>query len=553
MDLLLDVDIIVDICAPREEYEQMAREAVTLCEGNNCGVWIYTGSVPALKYELFHELSRTYARSGQSPSHGQISHRSRELLRHFCSDKQWLAALSGEGDVFHALDPELEQLLQALDRFPEGSARLLTREEHLLKNYPEKAISPRAYLEQGFSEPKSRFVDLVTQQNKIRPALEHNIHSVFHHGKYVLGPEVDRLEERLAEYVQAGYCISCSSGTDALLMSLMACAVGPGDAVFTSPFTFVATAEVIALLGATPVFVDIDPHTFNMDPEQLEKAIQAVQGWDPSIYSLPGKQQLSPKCILPVDLFGLPADYDRINRIGGDYGLWVIEDAAQSLGAEYKKIKAGNLAHMGCTSFFPAKTLGAYGEGGAIFTQDKGLARELKSIRVHGENDHKNDNVRLGINGRLDSMQAAVLLAKMDIFPSEIELRREVANCYHRLLVSAEPQDRTPLSLAPPCEPDEILSSWSQYSLLAQNREQRDALRDRLRERGVPTAIYYPQPLHLQKAFSYLGYRHGDMPVSEDSAQRIFSLPMHPYLRFREQEWICKGLVEAQAIREGSP
>jgi dTDP-4-amino-4,6-dideoxygalactose transaminase len=377
------------------------------------------------------------------------------------------------------------------------------------------------------------FIDLGTQQKRIIDNIESNIKTVLKHGQYIMGPEIRTLERSLAAFVGVKHAISCSSGTDALLMALMAYGVGPGDAVFTTPFTFVATAEVISLLGATPVFVDIDPITYNMDPERLEMAISALRegrgGHD-------GGSGLIPRGIIPVDLFGLPADYNRLNAIGEKYGLFVLEDAAQSFGAEYYGKKACSLAHTGCTSFFPAKPLGCYGDGGMCFTDDDRLAGILESIRVHGKGDHKYDNVRIGINGRMDTLQAAILLAKFEIFPEEIHLRNEVANRYSQGL-----KGRT--RVVTPLIPAGLTSVWAQYSILAENAKHRDDLMSRLQEALIPTAIYYPKPLHNQDAFKYLGYGPGDFPIADGCAERIFSLPMHPYLSVEDQERIIACLV----------
>jgi len=368
------------------------------------------------------------------------------------------------------------------------------------------------------------FIDLKTQQQRIKETLDANIQKVLAHGQYIMGPEVAELEAQLAGYVGVKHAIGCASGTDALLMALMAYGVGPGDAIFTTPFTFVATAEVISLLGATPVFVDINPATFNIDPAKLALAIQAVKTNDPSGHPAPSySSKLTPKGIIPVDLFGLPADYDEINKIAKRHGLFVIEDAAQSFGAQYKGKRAGALADVACTSFFPAKPLGCYGDGGMCFTDDDQLAKTMESIRVHGQGSDRYDNIRIGINGRLDTLQAAVLLAKFEIFPEEIELRQKVA-AHYSSLITQNPKLKTQ-SVSPGCK-----SAWAQYSILAENRAQREALIDQLKAAGVPTAIYYPKPLHLQLAFTFLGYAPGSFPVSEDAATRIFSIPMHPYI-----------------------
>jgi dTDP-4-amino-4,6-dideoxygalactose transaminase len=394
-----------------------------------------------------------------------------------------------------------------------------------------------------------QFIDLSAQQERIRDKIENRIKTVLSHGKYIMGPEVKQLEETLAGYVGSKHAIGCASGTDALLMALMAYGVGPGDAVFVPTFTFISTAEVISLLGATPVFVDIDPVTFNMDPAKLERAVQAVKGNDPSLHPLPKRNPssyqwttnngpLTSKGMISVDLFGLPADYDTINRIASENGLFVIQDAAQSFGAEYKGRKACTQGPIGCTSFFPAKPLGCYGDGGMCFTDDPELAGRIESIRVHGKGGHKYDNVRIGINGRLDTLQAAILLAKFDIFPEEVELRDQVARRYNDLLSPLA----TSGALRTPQAPDGMRSVWAQYSVLAQNKEQRAALQGRLKEAGIPTAVYYPRPLHLQTAYSYLGYQKGDFPESEDCSERIFSIPMHPYLEAQTQEKIASAI-----------
>jgi UDP-2-acetamido-2-deoxy-ribo-hexuluronate aminotransferase len=369
-----------------------------------------------------------------------------------------------------------------------------------------------------------QFIDLATQQKRIRPQIEAGLKKILDHGQYILGPEIGELEERLAAFTGAPYAVSVASGTDALLMPLMVEKIGPGDAVFTSTFTFIATAEVIELLGATTVFVDIDPETFNIDPVKLEAAIRKTLA----------DKKLTPKGIIPVDLFGQPADYKAIQAIADKYGLFVLEDAAQSFGASQKGKKAGALAKVAATSFFPAKPLGCYGDGGMIFTNEKDIYEQLLSIRVHGQGADKYTNVRVGINGRMDSLQAAVLLAKMEIFAEEIQLRQEVAARYNQMLAG---------SVKVPKILKENISAWAQYSVL---HPRRDEIIKKLRENGIPTAIYYPIPLHLQEAFADLGYGKTDFPVAEKIAAEIFSLPMHPYLLPAEQERICAAIKSSQ-------
>lgn len=381
-----------------------------------------------------------------------------------------------------------------------------------------------------------QFIDLAAQQKRIRNQIEKNISVILDHGKYIMGPEIGQLEERLAEYVGVKHAIGCASGTDALLLALMAFDVGPGDAILTSPFTFIATAEVISLLGATPVFVDIDPQTFNIDPEKLGLAIQAVKENDASIHPLPvtdNPSPITPKGIIAVDLFGLPADYEKIGKIAETEELMVIEDAAQSFGAEISGTRSGAFGHIACTSFFPAKPLGAYGDGGMCFSDDDNLSDIMESLRVHGKGHHKYDNVRIGLNGRLDTLQAGILLAKFDIFPEEIALRQQAAGRYSELLDARG-------SIIPPFIPPNFKSAWAQYSILAENSDQRAALQQQLKDAQIPTAIYYSKPLHLQTAFMGLGYKDGDFPVSEDCAGRIFSLPMHPYLNDQDQKKIVE-------------
>ena len=381
-----------------------------------------------------------------------------------------------------------------------------------------------------------QFIDLAAQQARIRPQIEERIQDVLNHGKYIMGPEIGELEKLLADYVGVKHSLACASGTDALLLALMALEIGPGDAVFTSPFTFIATAEVVSLLGATTVFVDIDRTTFNIDPYLLQDAIIAIRNNDrshPICRQLKADETLEAKAIIPVDLFGMPADYDPIHKIAERFDLAVIEDAAQSFGGEYKGKKACSLGDIACTSFFPAKPLGCYGDGGMCFTNNDDFIEIMKSLRVHGKGGDKYDNVRIGINGRMDTLQAAILIEKFAIFSEEVRLRNEVANRYQQLMSTNQ-------RLVLPAIPADSTSVWAQYSVLAENHDYRTHIQSSLREAGVPTAVYYPKPLHLQTAFQGLGYQSGDFPISEDCSNRIFSLPMHPYLGAADQEKIAQ-------------
>jgi UDP-2-acetamido-2-deoxy-ribo-hexuluronate aminotransferase len=374
------------------------------------------------------------------------------------------------------------------------------------------------------------FIDLQAQQNQIRGRIEARIQAVLDHGAYIMGPEVAELEERLADFVGVKHCIGVASGTDALLMALMAYGVGPGDAIFTTPFTFVATSEVILLLGATPVFVDIDPRTFNLDPQKLEQALAS--------FCSDQSHGLTARGIIPVDLFGLPADYDPIRQLADKNGLFVLEDAAQGLGGRYFGRQAGNLGDVAATSFFPAKPLGCYGDGGALFTADDQLADRLRSIRVHGKGGDKYENIRVGVNGRLDTLQAAILLPKLDIFATELVSRQRVADAYTEQLAELP-------NIISPHVPQGFVSAWAQYSLLV---EDRDKFQGQLQQAGVPTAVYYPKPLHLQTVCAALGHREGDFPVAEKTARQIVSLPMHPYLGEENIARIC-NVIKSTEVR----
>ena len=514
MDLLVDVDIVVDVCAKRTPFHAAACAAIQLCRFRGGRLWIYSGSAQALEYSLFNELMRSYASQGLAPTNQQGMARTRELLGDFTADKDWLASLASEGNVFGAADPEAEQMFRALDRFPSGTVRLLTRDESLLEAYPGQTISPQSYCQLAPSEKHIEFVDLEIQQSAIRPQLELNIHRVLHHGQYIMGPEVRQLEDKLAEYVGVKHCITASSGTDTLLIALMALDIGPGDEVITTSFTFVATGEMIALLGATPVFVDIDPKTYNMDHTRIEAAITP-----------------NTKAIMAVSLYGQCADMDAINAVANKHGLPVIEDAAQSFGATYKCRRSCGLSTIGSTSFFPSKPLGGYGDGGALFVDDDALAKAMREIRAHGQ-DRRYHHPRIGINGRLDTLQAAVVLAKMDRFSWEVEQRQKVGAAYTAMLASRCP------GMTPPYVEPHNTSVYAQYSILVENR---DAVAKRLNEQGVPTAVHYPIPLNLQPAYRDI-CRHSGVPITEHVAARVISLPIYADLPWSLQERIVAAL-----------
>ena len=366
------------------------------------------------------------------------------------------------------------------------------------------------------------FINLKAQQRTIRNKIEKRIQSVLDHGKYIMGPEVYEFEESLADYVGSKFCISCSSGTDALLIPLMARGIGPGDAVITTPFTYIATAEVISLLGAEPVFVDIYPETFNINPDGIENAIEDSKS-----------KGLTPKAIIPVDLFGLPARYRIIEKKAREFDLFLLEDGAQGFGGAIRGKKAGSFGDVAATSFFPAKPLGCYGDGGVIFTDDEELALIMRSIRIHGSANDKYENIRIGINGRLDTFQAAILLEKLDIFNEELQQRNTAADYYNNNINS---------DLQVQYIPNDYHSSWAQYSLIATSESERLDIMSRLTELNIPSMVYYKLPLHLQQVFKSLGYSNGDFPSSEKVSKQILSIPMHPYLNKSEQDKIIEVL-----------
>lgn len=364
------------------------------------------------------------------------------------------------------------------------------------------------------------FIDLKSQYRQLKPEIDRRIQVVLDHGQYIMGPEVAELEIQLAAYVGVRHCLAVASGTDALLIAMMALGIKAGDEVITTPFTFFATGEMIALLGAVPVFVDIDPATYNLDHTQLEAAITPRS-----------------KAIMPVSLYGQCAEFDAINAIADRHGLPVIEDAAQSFGASYKGRKSGGLALIGCTSFFPSKPLGCYGDGGACFTNDDALAKLMGEIRVHGQ-DRRYHHPVIGVNGRLDTIQCAVLLAKLPSFPDEVRKRGELGALYTTLIRDASS------AVTPPCVLDYNASVYAQYTVEVDDRE---AVQAQLQRQAIPTAVHYPTPLHLQPAFSGLGLGVGAFPLAERAAQRVMSLPMHPLLEEADLERVVAALMVCTA------
>lgn len=360
------------------------------------------------------------------------------------------------------------------------------------------------------------FIDLKTQQALLKDKIDANIQRVLAHGQYILGPEVAELEEKLAAFVGAKYCISVANGTDALQIAQMALGIGPGDEVITPGFTYIATAETVALLGAKPVYVDVDPRTYNLDPQLLEAAITPRT-----------------KAIIPVSLYGQCADFDAINAIAARHGIPVIEDAAQSFGATYKGKRSCNLTTIACTSFFPSKPLGCYGDGGAIFTNDEELAKVMRQIARHGQ-DRRYHHIRVGVNSRLDTLQAAILLPKLEILPRELEQREQVVQDYGRFLGEA--------GIPTPFVESHNRSAWAQYTIQVDGR---DKVQAALKKQGIPTAVHYPLPLNKQPAVADL---HAQLFIGDSIAERVMSLPMHPYMTGCDVQKVVAAML-LQAIK----
>ena len=369
------------------------------------------------------------------------------------------------------------------------------------------------------------FIDLASQQTRIRDRIDHNLATVLDHGAYIMGPEVLAIESRLAERAGTKHCVSCSSGTDALILALLAEGLRPGQGVIVPSFTFAASAEVMPVLGAVPVFAEVDPRTFNLDPACLGAALATARAAGVEVVGIIG-----------VGLFGQPADYTAIGAFAAENGLWVIDDAAQSFGAGWDGVPVGQLAGQTCTSFFPAKPLGCYGDGGAVFTDDDDKAEIMRSCRIHGMGRTRYENIRIGMTARLDTMQAAVLDAKLDIFDDELTRRQEVADRYAAILVDLV---ETPILAGA------ATSSWAQYTVKLPHGTDRDHVAGVMREHGVPTAVYYPVPMHKQPPYRNFPVAGDGLKVTSDLCARVLALPMHPYLEAPVQEQVAAALATA--------
>ena len=503
LNLILYLSVVVGICDG-----DLAEFRATLEKGKIAGIrsWISVGQ----QREILDCLT-TIAKTNNASDPQDAA---KECLRDLLKICMWLSTLSEEGDTLDDSDPTAAALKKAAKRLGKDTLILTTDSNRLKRGRP--FVEVTRLLQEKFEESVP-YIDLATQQDRIRPQLEHNLHTILRHGCYVMGPEITELELKLANYVGVEHCISVSSGTDALLVSMMALGIGKGDEVITSPFTFFATGETITLLGAIPVFVDIDPDTFNIDANKVQAVITDRT-----------------RAILPVSLYGQCADMDVINSIAEVYGLAVIEDGAQSFGASYKGKRSCGLCTIGCTSFFPSKPLGAYGDAGACLTDDPALAKVIREIIDHGQ-DGRYWHIRVGINGRMDSLQAGVLLAKLAIFDDELAKRRQVARRYDQLLYEKAEQGKLKL---PKIEKHNT-SSWGQYTVEVQEREK---VQSRLAADGIPTAVHYPLPLYVQPA---LKNGKTDYSNADAAAKHVLSLPMHPYLKSHTQDRIVASLINA--------
>ena len=495
-DYLLHPATAVDLLA--EDSDPRVGRLLDRIEACSDGLWIPLAAASA----MIHELA---ARTGQGVDGARVR------LDTFARRCTWLASPAGDGDLLDAPDWLERQVRGGLGRLCPGARLVVTGAAG------EGEITLAELVGGGSGEGPVPFIDLALQQRRIRSRVESGLLGVLAHGRYIGGPEIEELESRLAELIGVGHAVAVSNGTDALLIALMAAGVEAGDEVVTSPFTFAATGEMIRLIGARPVYVDIDPHTYNLDPSGLEAAI--------------GERT---RVILPVSIFGQCADMDAVNAVAAPRGIPVIEDGAQSFGATSRGRYSCALSDIGCTSFFPSKPLGGYGDSGACFTNDDDLAAALKQVRDHGQSARYH-HARLGINGRMSSFQASVLLAKLELFEEEIELRAAAGARYDRLF--AERLDGS-VDVVVPHVAEGNRSVYAQYTLLV---PERDTVQARLAERGIPTAVHYPVSLNRQPAFRDDGFH---LPVCEDVSARVLSIPMHPYIREADQARVADAVVD---------
>lgn len=522
--LVLDASVIIDMWLLREPGEaNLMADILQTAPEKGVRLWVAAAMLPTLEYVSVRRLKVAQV-SGEMARKTIFN-----LIEQLLTRVEVLSCFGHEQKALYAVARDFEdaQIAASARCLQGGQVAIVSLDATFDARNEFEVLSPSAALAwmQDSSAENSRpihFIDLAAQQRQLRTQIEQNIHRVLQHGKYIMGPEIAELEEKLAAYVGVKHCISAASGTDSLEIALRALDIGPGDEVITVPFTWISTAEVIAQVGAKPVFVDIDPATYNMNPELLAAAITPKT-----------------KAIMPVSLFGQMAEYEKINAIAAAHGnIPVIEDGAQSFGATRHNRRSCSVTTIASTSFFPAKPFGGYGDGGALFTDDDHLAAKTRAIRTHG-GQQRHHHPYVGMNGRLDTMQAAILLAKWPSFQWEVEQRNAIGARYSELLANALAASQSADTIVAPTVAPGNSHVYAQYTLRCQDRE---AVAAKLKAQGIPSAIYYPKCLHEQPAFAHCGYQWGDFPEAEKASRQVLSLPMHPYLNQDEQYRIVQNI-----------
>jgi len=505
MNILLDNNIIIDILseARAEKFKISQKVYNVALNKSDINIFMSSSSLDNLEYVLFRELKNNLSMSNKDILH--IVHLGiKDLVSHLSIAK---TPSYIEIDYKDIEDSQIIASAKAVN------AKVITRDKGMLKKYSNIAITPKDFLENIDNKKNINFANLKKQYLIYQPELEEEMDRVLNNSSYIMGEEVRELEANLQTFTGAKYAISCSSGTDALLLAMMALDIQPNDEIITTPFTFIATAETIAFLGAKPVFVDIDERSYNMNVSKIEEKITSKT-----------------KAIMPVSLYGQPADMDVIQAIANRHNLKVIIDGAQSFGSTFNDKTDSNLGDISTTSFFPAKPLGCFGDGGAVFTNSEELATKIKQLRVHGQSKRYHHKY-IGMGGRMDTMQCAIVDVKLKYYKKDLVLRQEVASKYTEAL-----KDK---GLALPFIDERATSAFAQYSVRVPKR---DEVQAKLKELGIPTAVHYPMPLHLQECFNYLRYKEGDFPIAELISKEILSLPMNPYLSNDEIFYICNNI-----------
>ena len=499
MNYLLDNNIIIDILSERrrEKYPE-SLEVYNVLQKRDDNIFVSSSSLDNIEFILFKEI-KVQSNHSNKETLEEVHNRIKLFIKNIEIAKTPSYLKIDYSDI------EDSQIIASAEAI---NAKVVTRDEDMLKKYQEIAVTPIDFLNTKNEKVKIDFANLKKQYFMYQPELEKEMDKVLNNTSYIMGDAVQELEKNLEKFTGAKYAITCSSGTDALLLAMMALDIKPGDEIITTPFTFIATAETIALMGAIPVFVDIDEKTYNIDPSKIEEKITSKT-----------------KIIMPVSLYGQPADMDAIQAIATKHNLKVIVDGAQSFGST-----DSNLGDISTTSFFPAKPLGCFGDGGAVFTNNEELATKMKSLRVHGQSKRYHHKY-IGMGGRMDTIQCAVVNVKLKHYKKDLALRQEVAQKYTKALKDKD--------MILPFVDKDSTSAFAQYSIRVQNR---DEVQVRLKEKGIPTAVHYPMPLHLQECFEYLGYKKDDFPISEIVSSEIMSLPMNPYVSDEEIKYIKKNL-----------